>query len=54
MKNKEFMMLQLFADGDNNDMTARSFQLEFKNLLQAVFKKTAYFADFFGGRARST
>lgn len=49
MKNKEFMMLQLFADGDNNDMTARSFQLEFKNLLQAVFKKTAYFADFFGG-----
>lgn len=25
MKNKEFMMLQLFADGDNNDMTARRF-----------------------------
>lgn len=49
MKNKEFMMLQLFAAGDNNDMPARSYQLEFKSLLQAVFKKTAYFADFFGG-----
>ncbi len=41
MKNKEFMMLQLFADGDNNDMTARSFQLEFKNLLQAKRRRMA-------------
>ena len=49
MKNKEFMMLQLFAAGDNNDMPVRSYQLEFKNLLQAVFKKMSYFADFFGG-----
>ena len=38
MKNKEFMMLQLFAAGDNNDMPVRSYQLEFKSLLQAVFK----------------
>ena len=49
MKNKEFMMLQLFAAGDNNDMPVRSYQLEFKSLLQAVFKKMSYFADFFGG-----
>ena len=32
MKNKEFMMLQLFAAGDNNDMPVRSYQLEFKSL----------------------
>lgn len=41
--------LQLFAAGDNNDLPVRSYQLEFKRLLQAVFKKQSYFADFFGG-----
>ena len=41
--------LQLFSAGDNNDLPARSYQLEFKRLLQAVFKKQSYFADFFGG-----
>ena len=41
--------LRLFAAGDNNDLPARSYQLEFKRLLQAVFKKQSYFADFFGG-----
>lgn len=41
--------LQLFAAGDNNDLPARSYQLEFKRLLQSVFKKQSYFADFFGG-----
>lgn len=41
--------LQLFAAGDNNDQAARSYQLEFKKLLSAVFKKNSYFADFFGG-----
>ena len=41
--------LQLFAAGDNNDLPARSYKLEFKRLLQAVFKKQSYFADFFGG-----
>lgn len=40
--------LQLFA-GENNELAARSYQLEFKKLLQAVFKVQAYFADFFGG-----
>ena len=34
--------LQLFAAGDNNDLPARSYQLEFKRLLQAVFKKQSY------------
>ena len=41
--------LQLFAAGENNDQSARSYQLEFKKMLQAVFKKQSYFADFFGG-----
>lgn len=41
--------LQFFADGDNNNKSARSYQPQFKQLLQAVFKKRAYFADFFGG-----
>lgn len=49
MKNKEFMMLQLFAAGDNNNLPVKSYQLEFKNLLQAVFRKMSYFSDFFGG-----
>lgn len=41
--------LQLFAAGDNNDLAARSYQLEFKKMLEVVFKKQSYFADFFGG-----
>lgn len=52
MRNKKvrlFFDLQLFADGENNDLAARSYQLEFKKLLEAVFKKQSYFADFFGG-----
>ena len=40
--------LQMFA-GENNDQHVRQYQLEFKKLLQAVFKKQSYFADFFGG-----
>ena len=40
--------LQLFA-GENNEMPVRQYQPEFKKLLQAVFKKNSYFADFFGG-----
>ena len=48
MRNHTFN-LQLFADGENNNQAARSYQLEFKRLLQAVFKKQSYFADFFGG-----
>lgn len=46
---KNVLNLQLFADGDNNDLPARTYQKEFKQLLQAVFKKQSYFADFFGG-----
>ena len=46
-RNRKFN-LQLFA-GENNDLAVRQYQLEFKKLLQAVFKKRAYFADFFGG-----
>lgn len=40
--------LQMYA-GENNDTSVRSYQKDFKGLLQAVFKKQAYFADFFGG-----
>lgn len=41
--------LQMFAEGENNDRSVRTYQKDFKGLLQAVFKKQAYFADFFGG-----
>lgn len=40
--------LQLFA-GENNNLSVRTYQKDFKGLLQAVFKKQAYFADFFTG-----
>lgn len=46
---KIIMNLQLFAEGENNDLSVRQYQKEFKKLLQAVFKKMSYFADFFGG-----
>ena len=45
---KKIFNIQLFA-GENNDQAARSYQLDFKKLLSAVFKKNSYFADFFGG-----
>ena len=45
---KKIINLQLFA-GENNELPVRSYQPEFKKLLQAVFKKQSYFADFFGG-----
>ena len=41
--------LQIFAEGENNNLPVRQYQKEFKKLLQAVFKKQSYFADFFGG-----
>lgn len=47
-KNRK-LNLQLFAVGESNNMSARSYQKDFKELLQVVFKKQAYFADFFGG-----
>ena len=46
---KKIFNLQLFAAGENNDQSVRSYQLEFKKMLQAVFKVHSYFADFFGG-----
>lgn len=46
---KKTFNLQLFAAGENNNQPVRSYQLEFKNMLEAVFKKQSYFADFFGG-----
>lgn len=45
----KYMNLQIFAEGDNNGQSARSYQMEFKELLQAVFRARSYFADFFGG-----
>lgn len=37
------------ANGDNNNMAARSYSKEFKELLQAVFATQSYFGDFFVG-----
>lgn len=34
---------------ENNNQAVRSFQLEFKQFLQAVFRKQSYFGDFFAG-----
>lgn len=41
--------IQFFA-GENNNQAVRSYQKEFKELLQAVFRKQAYFSEFFGGQ----
>lgn len=41
--------LQLFAQGDNNNQSARSYSKDFKELLQAVYGKQSYFGDFFVG-----
>lgn len=46
---KNHFDIQLFAEGENNNNSVRTYQKEFKGLLQAVFKKKSYFADFFGG-----
>lgn len=35
--------------GENNNLAVRSYQKEFKELLQAVYQKQAYFREFFGG-----
>lgn len=41
--------IQHFAGTANNNQAARVYQLQFRQLLQAVFQKRAYFRDFFGG-----
>ncbi|TSB47184.1 phage capsid protein [Alkalicoccobacillus porphyridii] len=43
------MNLQTFAAGENNNQAVRSYQKQFKELLQAVYQKQAYFREFFGG-----
>src|SRR5690625_6750748 len=35
--------------GENNNLAVRSYQKQFRQLLQAVYKKQAYFREFFGG-----
>lgn len=40
--------IQFFA-GENNNQAVRSYQKQFKELLQAVYQKQAYFSEFFGG-----
>lgn len=35
--------------GENNNLAVRSYQKQFKELLQAVYQKQAYFREFFGG-----
>lgn len=49
MKEFKNLDLQLFAEGENNNSNVRTYQKDFKSLLQAVFKKQSYFGDFFGG-----
>lgn len=41
--------IQFFA-GENNDQAVRSYQKQFKELMQAVYQKQAYFSEFFGGQ----
>lgn len=35
--------------GENNNLAVRSYQPQFKQMLQAVYEKQAYFREFFGG-----
>lgn len=39
--------------GENNNQAVRSYQKEFKQLLQVVFQKQAYFREFFGGEVEA-
>lgn len=40
---------QIFAQGDNNNQSARAYTKQFRELLQAVFGVRSYFGDFFAG-----
>lgn len=40
--------IQFFA-GENNNLAVNSYQKQFKENLQAVYQKQAYFSEFFGG-----
>ena len=48
-RTRKIINLQAFASGDNNNPNIKQYQMEFKKLIQAVFKAQSYFADFFGG-----
>ena len=39
--------LQMFADGENQNQSVRSYTKEFKDFIEAVFGARAYFRDFF-------
>ncbi|GKQ42917.1 phage capsid protein [Companilactobacillus sp. RD055328] len=39
--------------GENNNQSVRSYQTEFKELLQAVYQKKAYFGPFFGNQLQA-
>ena len=41
--------LQFFAAGDNNDLPVRRYERQFKDILQTVYDKRAYFGDFSAG-----
>lgn len=50
--NKKMLLpldLQFFA-GENNNQSVKSYQKQFKELLQVVYQKQAYFSEFFGGK----
>ena len=41
--------LQFFADGNNEDLPVRRYTREFRDIVQTVFNKQAYFGDFSAG-----
>jgi len=49
MSNLLKLDIQFFSTANNNQ-SARNYELQFKELLQAVFQKQAFFRDFFGGQ----
>ena len=46
---KYYINLQMFADGDNNDIPIRRYEKQMAGILPAVFGATAHFRDFFAG-----
>jgi len=49
MHKRKVFNLQVFADDNNNDLPARRYNKEFKDLLQVVYGAQSYFGDFFAG-----
>ena len=47
MKKRNFMNLQLFTEGENQNQPIRSYVPQLHNILQSVFKVKAYWSDFF-------